>query len=309
MMSAAGIQYEVADRNTATCYGGIGLIHSLAQQCGLVEAINSNLQLLQNHFPYHESDHVLNIAYNAMTDGTCLEDLKRKRADEAYLNALGGKGVHVVTVNDYLVKRDSEWMGKVFTALGLTSGMIWSGMGPENKLAAYGCDITYGTNNEFGFDYLRDNMKSELSEVFQKHHNFAIVDEVDSILIDEARTPLIISGPAEDRSELYNAIDVVIPLLKDEHYDLDEKTRGVTFTDDGNDFLEQQLLARGLLEDGRSLYDPESTSVVHHVNQGLRAHKLFQKDKDYILSDDGEVVLIDEFTGRKIGRASCRERV
>ncbi len=215
----------------------------------------------------------------------------------AYLNALGGKGVHVVTVNDYLAKRDSEWMGKVFTALGLTSAVIWSGMGPENKLVAYASDITYGTNNEFGFDYLRDNMKSELSEVFQKHHNFAIVDEVDSILIDEARTPLIISGPAEDRSELYNSIDAVIPLLTDAHFDLDEKTRGVTFTDEGNDFLEDQLKARGLLEEGQSLYDPESTSVVHHVNQGLRAYKLFQKDKDYIVRD-GEVVLIDEFTGR-----------
>jgi len=215
----------------------------------------------------------------------------------AYLNALGGKGVHVVTVNDYLAKRDSEWMGKVFSALGLTSGVIWGGMSSEEKLAAYSCDITYGTNNEFGFDYLRDNMKSELSEVFQKYHNFAIVDEVDSILIDEARTPLIISGPAEDRSELYNAIDAVIPLLSEEHYDLDEKTRGVTFTDEGNDFLEDQLRARGLLEEDQSLYDPESTSVVHHVNQGLRAYKLFQKDKDYIVRDD-EVVLIDEFTGR-----------
>ncbi len=215
----------------------------------------------------------------------------------AYLNALGGKGVHVVTVNDYLVKRDSEWMGKVFDALGLTSSAIWSGMGPENKLAAYSCDITYGTNNEFGFDYLRDNMKSELSQVFQKHHNFAIVDEVDSILIDEARTPLIISGPSEDRSELYNTIDAVIPTLSDEHFELDEKTRGVTFTDEGNEFLEQQLMARDLLPEGHSLYDPESTTIVHHVNQGLRAHKLFKKDKDYIIRD-GEVVLIDEFTGR-----------
>ncbi len=215
----------------------------------------------------------------------------------AYLNALGGKGVHVVTVNDYLVKRDADWMGKVFDALGLTSAAIWSGMGPENKLAAYGCDVTYGTNNEFGFDYLRDNMKSELKEVFQKHHNFAIVDEVDSILIDEARTPLIISGPSEDRSELYNTIDAVIPTLSDEHFDLDEKTRGVTFTDEGNDFLEQQLLARDLLPEGHSLYDPESTTIVHHVNQGLRAHKLFIKDKDYIISN-GEIVLIDEFTGR-----------
>jgi len=215
----------------------------------------------------------------------------------AYLNALGGKGVHVVTVNEYLAKRDSEWMGKVFTALGLTSGVIWSGMGQEEKLAAYGSDITYGTNNEFGFDYLRDNMKSELSEVLQKHHNFAIVDEVDSILIDEARTPLIISGPSEDRSELYQSVDAVIPLLTEEHFELDEKTRGVTFTDEGNEFLEEQLLVRDLLEEGRSLYDPESTTVVHHVNQGLRAHKLFQKDKDYIIRDD-QVVLIDEFTGR-----------
>ncbi len=215
----------------------------------------------------------------------------------AYLNALTGKGVHVVTVNDYLAKRDSEWMGKVFSALGLTTAVIWSGMGPENKLAAYGCDITYGTNNEFGFDYLRDNMKSEMAEVFQKQHNFAIVDEVDSILIDEARTPLIISGPSDDRSDLYQTIDAVIPTLTEEHFELDEKTRGVTFTDEGNDFLEQQLLARGLLQEGQSLYDPESTTIVHHVNQGLRAHKLFKKDKDYIVRD-GEVVLIDEFTGR-----------
>jgi len=215
----------------------------------------------------------------------------------AYLNALKGKGVHVVTVNEYLARRDSEWMGKVFAALGLTTGVITSGMGQEEKLTAYTSDITYGTNNEFGFDYLRDNMKSELSEVFQKQHNFAIVDEVDSILIDEARTPLIISGPAEDRSELYNSVNAVIPTLGEEHFDLDEKTRGVTFSDEGNEFLEKQLLARGLLDEGRSLYDPESTTVVHHVNQGLRAHKLFQKDKDYILRDD-QVVLIDEFTGR-----------
>ena len=215
----------------------------------------------------------------------------------AYLNALMDKGVHVVTVNEYLAKRDAEWMGKVFAALGMTCGVIWSNMGPQNKMAAYSCDITYGTNNEFGFDYLRDNMKAELSELFQKHHFFAIVDEVDSILIDEARTPLIISGPADDRSELYNAIDKVIPILTGEHYELDEKTRGVTFSEDGNDFLEQQLTARGLLPEGQSLYDPESTSIVHHVNQGLRAHKLFQKDKDYIVRDN-EVVLVDEFTGR-----------
>ncbi|OUS37893.1 preprotein translocase subunit SecA [Rhodobacterales bacterium 56_14_T64] len=215
----------------------------------------------------------------------------------AYLNALTGKGVHVVTVNEYLAKRDSEWMGKVFSHLGMTTGVIWSNMPEAEKKAAYECDITYTTNNELGFDYLRDNMKSDLDQLFQKHHNFAIVDEVDSILIDEARTPLIISGPAEDRSELYSTIDVVIPLLNDDHFTLDEKTRGVTFTDDGNDFLEQQLLERGLLPEGASLYDPESTSVVHHVNQALRAHKLFQRDKDYIVRDN-EVVLIDEFTGR-----------
>ncbi len=215
----------------------------------------------------------------------------------AYLNALVGKGVHIVTVNEYLAKRDSEWMGKVYEALGLTCGVIWSNMGAEAKMQAYGCDITYGTNNEFGFDYLRDNMKSELSELFQKHHYYAIVDEVDSILIDEARTPLIISGPADDRTELYTTIDQVIPLLSDAHYEIDEKTRVVTFTDEGNEFLEEQLRARGILPEGQTLYDPESTTIVHHLNQGLRAHKLFHKDKDYIVRN-GEVVLIDEFTGR-----------
>ncbi|MFV1462404.1 MULTISPECIES: preprotein translocase subunit SecA [unclassified Phaeobacter] len=215
----------------------------------------------------------------------------------AYLNALTGKGVHVVTVNEYLAKRDSEWMGKVFAQLGMTTGVIWSGQPDAEKMAAYQSDVTYATNNELGFDYLRDNMKPSLDQVFQKHHNFAIVDEVDSILIDEARTPLIISGPAEDRSELYSTIDKMIPLLSDDHYELDEKTRGVTFTEDGNEYLEQQLIAHGLLEEGASLYDPESTTVVHHVNQALRAHKLFQRDKDYIVRD-GEVVLIDEFTGR-----------
>ena len=215
----------------------------------------------------------------------------------AYLNALTGKGVHIVTVNDYLVKRDAEWMGKVFAALGLTTGYIHSNMPEDDKRAAYDCDITYATNNELGFDYLRDNMKSELSQIFQKEHSFAIVDEVDSILIDEARTPLIISGPAEDRSEMYTVIDKVIPLLEPEHYDLDEKTRNVTFTDDGTEFLEEQLRARDLLEENMTLYDPESTSIIHHVNQGLRAHKLFQRDKDYIVRD-ADVVLIDEFTGR-----------
>ena len=215
----------------------------------------------------------------------------------AYLNALTGRGVHVVTVNEYLAKRDSEWMSKVFDALGMTTGVIWSGQPDDEKMAAYGCDVTYATNNELGFDYLRDNMKPSLDQVFQKQHNFAIVDEVDSILIDEARTPLIISGPAEDRSELYITIDKIIPLLSEEHYEIDEKTRGVTFTEEGNDFLEQTLREHGLLEAEASLYDPESTTVVHHVNSALRAHKLFLRDKDYIVRD-GEVVLIDEFTGR-----------
>ncbi len=215
----------------------------------------------------------------------------------AYLNALTGKGVHVVTVNEYLAKRDAEWMGKVFAALGMTTGVIWSGQQDAEKKAAYACDVTYATNNELGFDYLRDNMKADMADIYQKHHNFAIVDEVDSILIDEARTPLIISGPAQDRSDLYTAIDALIPSLSDDHYSLDEKSRNVTFTDEGNEFLEQQLIAAGLIPEDHSLYDPESTTVVHHVNQGLRAHKLFQRDKDYIVRD-GNVVLIDEFTGR-----------
>ena len=215
----------------------------------------------------------------------------------AYLNALTGKGVHIVTVNEYLVKRDSDWMGKVFAALGMTTGAAVSGMTEEDKRAAYDSDITYATNNELGFDYLRDNMKSELSQIFQKYHNYAIVDEVDSILIDEARTPLIISGPSDDRSEMYKIIDDVIPLLQDDHYELDEKTRNVTFTEEGNEFLEGELRRRGLLEEEQTMYDPESTTIVHHMNQGLRAHKLFQRDKDYIVRD-GEVMLIDEFTGR-----------
>ncbi|KEJ90695.1 preprotein translocase subunit SecA [Sulfitobacter donghicola] len=215
----------------------------------------------------------------------------------AYLNALTHKGVHIVTVNEYLVKRDAEWMGKVFASLGLTTGYIVPNMPDDLKRHAYECDITYATNNELGFDYLRDNMKAELSEIYQKEHNFAIVDEVDSILIDEARTPLVISGPSDDRSDMYQTIDGVIPSLVPEHYELDEKTRNVTFTDEGIEFLEEQLRARELLEEGFTLYDPESTSIVHHVNQGLRAHKLFEKDKDYIVRNN-EVVLIDEFTGR-----------
>ncbi|MFY0615998.1 preprotein translocase subunit SecA [Shimia sp.] len=215
----------------------------------------------------------------------------------AYLNALTGKGVHVVTVNDYLAKRDADWMSNVFGALGMTTGVVYPQQPEDEKRAAYACDVTYATNNELGFDYLRDNMKSELTEMSQREHNFAIVDEVDSILIDEARTPLIISGPSQDRSDMYVAIDQLIPDVQDDHYALDEKTRNVTFTDEGNEFLEEHLQARGVLPEGQSLYDPESTTIVHHVNQGLRAHKLFTKDKDYIVRD-GQVVLIDEFTGR-----------
>ncbi|EET48075.1 preprotein translocase subunit SecA [Thalassobium sp. R2A62] len=215
----------------------------------------------------------------------------------AYLNALGGKGVHIVTVNDYLAKRDAEWMSKVYSALGLTTGVVYPQQPEDEKKEAYNADITYATNNELGFDYLRDNMKSELSQMNQRDHNFAIVDEVDSILIDEARTPLIISGPAQDRSELYLTIDKIIPEIQDDHYELDEKTRNVSYTDEGNEWLEENLAARGILPEGQSLYDPESTTIVHHVNQGLRAHKLFTKDKDYIVRD-GDAVLIDEFTGR-----------
>ncbi|PUB17126.1 preprotein translocase subunit SecA [Yoonia sediminilitoris] len=215
----------------------------------------------------------------------------------AYLNALTGKGVHIVTVNDYLARRDAEWMSKVYGALGLTTGVVVPQQPDDEKKAAYACDVTYATNNELGFDYLRDNMKSELSQMYQRPHYFAIVDEVDSILIDEARTPLIISGPAEDRSEMYAGIDKIAPEIADEHYTLDEKTRQATFTDEGNDWLEEKLTQAGLLPEGQTLYDPESATLVHHVNQALRAHKLFTKDKDYIVKDD-EVVLIDEFTGR-----------
>ncbi|MEL7252616.1 MAG: preprotein translocase subunit SecA [Pseudomonadota bacterium] len=215
----------------------------------------------------------------------------------AYLNALTGGNVHIVTVNDYLATRDAEWMGKVHTALGLTVGVVVPNQNENDKRAAYQADITYATNNELGFDYLRDNMKPSIEQMYQRGHFFAIVDEVDSILIDEARTPLIISGPSEDRSELYVTIDKIIPELSEEHYTLDEKQKTATFTDEGNEFLEQILHERELLPEGQSLYDPESTTIVHHVNQGLRAHIMFLKDRDYIVRN-GEVVLIDEFTGR-----------
>jgi preprotein translocase subunit SecA len=215
----------------------------------------------------------------------------------AYLNALAGKGVHVVTVNDYLAKRDAEWMGKVYAALGMTTGVVYPYQGDVEKRAAYKADITYATNNELGFDYLRDNMKGSIEEMAQRGHFYAIVDEVDSILIDEARTPLIISGPSSDRSDLYQKVDLLIPMLNEQHFKLDEKTRNVTYTEDGNDVIEQALRDAGLLPEGQSLYDPESTTLVHHVTQALRAHKLFNRDQQYIVRD-GEVMLIDEFTGR-----------
>ena len=213
-----------------------------------------------------------------------------------YLNALAGKGVHVVTVNDYLAKRDSEWMGRIYRFLGMSVGVIVHGLDDEERKAAYACDITYGTNNEYGFDYLRDNMKYELAQMVQRGHSFAIVDEVDSILIDEARTPLIISGPSEDRSDLYNMIDRVIPSLVKEDYDIDEKQRATSLTEAGNEHMEELLRAADILKEG-SLYEAANVTIVHHVNQALRAHKLFQRDKDYIVRN-GEVVIIDEFTGR-----------
>ncbi len=213
-----------------------------------------------------------------------------------YLNALSGRGVHVVTVNDYLAKRDAEWMGQVYGFLGLTTGIIVHGIDDEERKKAYDCDVTYGTNNELGFDYLRDNMKYRLEDMVQRGHIFAIVDEVDSILIDEARTPLIISGPLEDRSEFYNTIDAYLLKLSKEDYELDEKQRTTNLTEVGMEKMEQMLRDAGLLK-GDHLYDVENVSTVHHVNQALRAHKLFQRDKDYIVRND-EVVIIDEFTGR-----------
>src|SRR6476646_6208334 len=213
-----------------------------------------------------------------------------------YLNALAGKGVHVVTVNDYLARRDADWMGQIYKFLGMSVGVIVHGLDDEERKAAYACDITYGTNNEYGFDYLRDNMKYELTQMVQRGHAYAIVDEVDSILVDEARTPLIISGPSDDKSDLYNQIDLLIPRLGKEHYDLDEKQRTVNLTEAGNEYMEELLRDAGILKDG-SLYEAANVTLVHHINQGLRAHRLFQRDKDYIVRN-GEVVIIDEFTGR-----------
>ncbi|QPC85643.1 preprotein translocase subunit SecA [Mesorhizobium sp. NBSH29] len=213
-----------------------------------------------------------------------------------YLNALAGKGVHVVTVNDYLASRDAEWMGRVYKFLGLSVGIIVHGLSDEERKAAYACDVTYATNNELGFDYLRDNMKYERSQMVQRGHNYGIVDEVDSILVDEARTPLIISGPLEDRSEMYNTIDAFILQLQAEDYEVDEKQRTAIFTEEGTEKLENLLRDAGHLK-GESLYDVENVAIVHHVNNALKAHRLFQNDKDYIVRDD-EIVIIDEFTGR-----------
>ena len=213
-----------------------------------------------------------------------------------YLNALAGRGVHVVTVNDYLAKRDAEWMGQIYKFLGLTVGIIVHGLDDEQRKKEYDSDVTYGTNNELGFDYLRDNMKYRLEDMAQRGHIFAIVDEVDSILIDEARTPLIISGPLDDRSEFYNTIDTFIPRLDKTDFELDEKQRSVNLSESGMTKMEQVLKDANLLKSD-SLYDVENVSVVHHINQALRAHKLFQRDKDYIVRN-GEVVIIDEFTGR-----------
>ena len=214
-----------------------------------------------------------------------------------YLNALLGKGVHVITVNDYLAKRDAEWMGQIYNFLGMTVGTVTSDLDESDKRVAYQADITYGTNNEFGFDYLRDNMKYNIDQLSQRDHSFAIVDEVDSILIDEARTPLIISGQVEDKTELYNKINKVIPKIEDRHIEIDEKSKNVTLTDEGNDFLDKILPKLGLMKDSSSVYDMENVNLVHHINQALKAHKIFNKDTDYLIKDN-QVVIIDEFTGR-----------
>ncbi|MCX7676799.1 MAG: preprotein translocase subunit SecA, partial [Alteraurantiacibacter sp.] len=213
-----------------------------------------------------------------------------------YLNALEGKGVHVVTVNDYLARRDAEWMGQLHRWLGLTVGVIVPNMSEPERRLAYAADITYATNNELGFDYLRDNMKQERAQMVQRPFNFAIVDEVDSILIDEARTPLIISGPTEDKSDLYVAIDAIVKGLEEKYYTKDEKTRNVQLTEEGVEEVEKRLIAAGLLATD-NLYDVENTLVVHHLDQAMRAVIMFKRDIDYIVKDD-KVIIIDEFTGR-----------
>lgn len=213
-----------------------------------------------------------------------------------YLNALAGKGVHVVTVNDYLARRDAAMMGKIYGFLGMTTGVIVHGLDDDQRREAYACDVTYATNNELGFDYLRDNMKYDRAQMVQRGHFYAIVDEVDSILVDEARTPLIISGPLDDRSDLYITIDAFIPMLSEEDYEIDEKQRSANFSEVGTEKLENLLRNAGLLK-GESLYDVENVAIVHHINNALKAHKLFTRDKDYIVRND-EIVIIDEFTGR-----------
>jgi preprotein translocase subunit SecA len=211
----------------------------------------------------------------------------------AYLNALTGKGVHIVTVNDYLARRDAEWMSPIYKTLGMTVGVIVHDLDDAQRRAAYGADITFGTNNEFGFDYLRDNMKYDLKDCVQRGHHFAVVDEVDSILIDEARTPLIISGPAEESTDKYYRVDKIIPkLIPEMDYTLDEKMRTATLTEEGVSKCER-LLNLG------NLYDPANMDMIHHVYQGLRAHTLYEKDVDYVIKDGG-VVIVDEFTGRQM---------
>ncbi|TMH83869.1 MAG: preprotein translocase subunit SecA, partial [Betaproteobacteria bacterium] len=222
----------------------------------------------------------------------------------AYLNALSSRGVHIVTVNDYLASRDAEWMGKVYKFLGLSVGVILTQMPHAEKQSAYAADITYGTNNEFGFDYLRDNMAMQMGDRFQRKLNYAIVDEVDSILIDEARTPLIISGRAEDRTEIYQRMDKVAPMLKRQEkegapgdFHVDEKNHTVLLSEDGHEHAEALLGRAGLLPEGRSLYEPAYVNLMHHLNAALRAHNLFFRDRHYVVQD-GEVIIVDEFTGR-----------
>ena len=229
----------------------------------------------------------------------------------AYLNALSGRGVHIVTVNDYLAQRDADWMGKIYAFLGLSVGVILSQMAHADKHAAYAADITYGTNNEFGFDYLRDNMAMAVPDRHQRGLNFAIIDEVDSILIDEARTPLIISGQAEDRTEVYYRMNEVAPLLikqeKEEapgDFLVDEKSHTVLLSEDGHENAEKLLARVGLLPEGRSLYEPAYVNLMHHLNAALRAHHLFFKDRHYVVQD-GEVVIVDEFTGRLMSGRRC----
>ena len=230
----------------------------------------------------------------------------------AYLNALTGNSVHLITVNDYLANRDAHWMGPLYNFLGVSFGVIKSGQTQEQKAAAYNADIIYGTNNEFGFDYLRDNMAFSLEDRMQGVLSFAIVDEVDSILIDEARTPLIISGASEDSSELYKRINRMIPSLKPDtegepgHFTIDEKQRQVEMTEAGHEFIEELMVSEGLLEEGDSLYGATNLNLLHHVYSALRAHALFHRDVEYIVQD-GQVVLIDEHTGRTMAGGACRK--